>query len=139
MHKSKIEKTMEVISAIENWNPELYDHERKYQSDLKNYLMENLDEDYTISTNRDSSKGDIVVNDNIGIELKRNFSSRHKSQLEDQLDSYGNEYTYIISCSCGVDDRKGWEEMKDKYGGTKGEEFPKTGSRTWFIGKHIGE
>jgi len=112
-----------VWELVQEWNPsEEYDHERKYQSELQEYLEKRLNEendpldstDYAVSTEHGTAKGDVVVNDEVGIELKRNFSNSQKRKLRGQLEDYGDNYDFVIACACGVEDRDGWYEVKNK-------------------------
>lgn len=114
-----------VREAVESWTPSgVMDHERKYQSELRDYLDTELNsggdllddgEDYVVSTERGTSRGDVVVNDVIGIEMKRNFSNSQKKKLRGQLEDYADSYPYVIALACGVDDSDGWRELKNKY------------------------
>lgn len=114
-----------VREAVEDWTPSaVMDHERKYQSELQEYLDDRLNSgsdligdgtDHVVSTERGTSKGDVVVDDVVGIEMKRNFSNSQKKKLRGQLEDYGDNYPYVIALACGVDDLDGWRELKNKY------------------------
>lgn len=79
----------EVVRAIEEWIPsESYDHERKFQSELQDYLDESLNSGgglvdsggggVEVSTERGKSPADLAVNDRIGIEMKRDLSNSQR-------------------------------------------------------------
>jgi hypothetical protein len=116
-----------VREAVEEWTPsEVMDHERKYQSELQEYLDERLNsgddlmggnKEYAVHTERGTSKGDVVVNDVVGIEMKRNFSNSQQKKLRGQLEDYSKNYPYVIGLACGVDDYDGWRELKNEYEG----------------------
>lgn len=120
----------EVYDLVDRWTPsQVYDHERKYQSELQEYLDEQLNESggmgmglgggggsHAVSTERGTSYGDVVVDDTVGIELKRNFSNSQKRKLRGQLEDYGDNYDFVIACTCGVEDTDGWREVENKFG-----------------------
>jgi hypothetical protein len=113
-----------VWGLVQDWNPKReYNHERKFQSDLKKYLDEALNNssslmgsntDYRVSTERGTSKGDVVVNDVVGIELKRDFTNSQKRKLRGQLEDYADNYNFVVACACGIQDTDGWYEVKQK-------------------------
>lgn len=120
----------DVWDLVQRWNPsQVYDHENKYQSELQDYLDEALNEGgggmgfglggggggYAVSTERGTSYGDVVVNDTVGIELKRNFSNSQKRKLRGQLEDYADNYDFVIACTCGVEDTDGWREVQQKF------------------------
>jgi hypothetical protein len=109
----------------------VYDHERKYQSELQDYLDQALNESsggmgmglgmggggsHAVSTERGTSYGDVVVDDTVGVELKRNFSNSQKRKLRGQLEDYAENYDWVIACTCGVEDTDGWREVEGKFG-----------------------
>lgn len=109
----------------------MYDHERKYQSELQDYLNQALNESgggmgmglemggggsHAVSTERGTSYGDVVVDDTVGIELKRNFTNSQKRKLRGQLEDYAENYDWVIACACGVEDTDGWHEVEGKFG-----------------------
>jgi len=58
----------------------------------------------------------VVVDDEVGIELKRNFTnSQKKKKLRGQLEDYADNYSFVIACACGIDDMDGWRELEDKF------------------------
>lgn len=119
----------QVWDLVQRWNPsQVYDHENKYQSELQGYLDEALNESgsgmgldpmgggtHAVSTERGTSYGDVVVDDTVGIELKRNFTNSQKRKLRGQLEDYGDNYDWVIACACGVEDTDGWREVEGKF------------------------
>jgi len=118
-----------VLDLVEQWIPSNeYGHEKEYQSELQDYLDESLNEQsggiglgmgtggggHVVSTERGTSYGDVVVDDQIGIELKRNFSNSQKKKLRGQLEDYADSYDYVIACACGIEDMDGWRELENK-------------------------
>jgi hypothetical protein len=122
------ETARQVRDLVEKWTPsEAYDHERKFQSELTEYLDEQLNSggmgigmnqgEYVVSTEHGTSKGDVVVNDHVGIELKRDFTNSQKKKLQGQIEDYRDEYDHVIACACGIEDMDGWRRLKNKYEG----------------------
>lgn len=116
----------QVWDLVQQWTPsQVYGHENDYQSELRDFLDENLNsggrgpfaasEDYPVSKERGTSYGDVVVDDTVGIELKRNFSNSQKRKLRGQLEDYGDNYEFVIACACGIEDTDGWHEVKSKF------------------------
>jgi len=125
----------QVWDLVQQWIPsEVYDHERKYQSELQDYLDEQLNsggemglggglgggQSYTVSTERGTSYGDVVVEDVVGIELKRNFTNSQKRKLRGQLEDYADNYDFVIACACGIEDTDGWREVENKFSQGRG-------------------
>lgn len=120
----------DVLDLVEQWIPSSeYDHERKYQSELQDYLDESLNQQsggvglgmsagggggHVVSTERGTSYGDVVIDDTVGVELKRNFSNSQKKKLRGQLEDYADSYDYVIACACGIEDMDGWRELENK-------------------------
>lgn len=114
-----------VESLLNEWVPsEVYDHERKFQSELQEYLDTRLNdsrgvldggEEFVVSTEHGRSKGDVVVNDVVGIELKRDLSNSQTKKLAGQIQSYRDEYDFVFVVACGIDDMDGWRRMKNQY------------------------
>lgn len=122
----------QVAQLVEQWNPsQVYDHERKYQSELQEFLDSELNSQqggfgmnaggggHVVSTERGVSRGDVVVDDVVGIELKRNFSNSQKKKLRGQLEDYADNYDFVIACACGIEDMDGWRELENKVGGSR--------------------
>jgi len=129
----------QVWEIVQQWNPsEVYDHERKYQSELQDYLDEQLNgggqrgmglgfgggsggrRSHEVHTERGTAYGDVVVDDVVGIELKRNFSNRQKRKLRGQLEDYADSYEFVIACACGIEDADGWRELENKFAHGRG-------------------
>jgi len=120
-----------VLDLVERWVPsEVHGHEKEYQSELQDYLDEALNQQsggldlgigagsgggHVVSTERGTSYGDVVVDDKVGIELKRNFSNSQKKKLRGQLEDYADNYDYVIACACGIEDMDGWRELENKF------------------------
>lgn len=121
-----------VLTHVEQWVPsQVYDHENKYQSELQDYLDDALNNQggmtgmglglgagrsgHAVSTERGTSYGDVVVDDTVGIELKRNFSNSQKKKLRGQLDDYADNYDLVIACACGIEDMDGWRELENIF------------------------
>lgn len=133
----------QVWDLVQKWTPsEVYDHENKYQTELRDFLDQQLNESngggmglgmdgsggsgfgmgggsggYAVSKERGTAYGDVVVNDTVGIELKRNFSNSQKRKLRGQLEDYGDNYEFVIACTCGIEDTDGWREVEQKISG----------------------
>lgn len=121
----------QVLDLVESWTPSaVYSHENKFQSELQEYLDDSLNSQrgglgvdlgmgggggHTVSTERGTSYGDVVVDDEVGIELKRNFSNSQKKKLRGQLEDYADNYSFVIACACGIDDMDGWRELENKF------------------------
>lgn len=121
----------QVLDLVERWVPsQEYDHERKYQSELQDYLDESLNSGdggfgmdlglggsggHMVSTERGTSYGDVVVDDKVGIELKRNFTNSQQKKLRGQLEDYADNYDFVIACACGIKDMDGWRELENKF------------------------
>lgn len=119
----------DVLDLVEQWIPsEQYGHEKEFQSELQDYLDKSLNQQsggiglgmdsgggHVVSTERGTSYGDVVIDDKIGIELKRNFSNSQKKKLRGQLEDYADSYDYVIACACGIEDIDGWRELENKY------------------------
>lgn len=126
----------DVWDLVQRWTPsQVYDHERKYQAELQEYLDNGLNEDssgmgvglgmgggsnYAVSTEHGTSYGDVVVDGTVGIELKRNFSNSQKRKLRGQLEDYADNYDFVIACTCGVEDTDGWREVQQKFSQGRG-------------------
>lgn len=114
-----------IVELLEDWRPrQAYDTERKFQIELLEYLKWKLnnngefpgDEDpFIVSSDNDSLRGDIVVNDTVAIELKYDFSTSQEEEFQDQLEEYADNYPFIIVCSCDVGDRETWQEFENTF------------------------
>ena len=121
-----------VIELVEAWRPaKNYGHESKFQNDLSDFLDEELNKQndsgmgdlmggggsggYVVSRERGNSRGDVVIDDTVGIEMKRYFSNDQKKKLRGQLEDYADNYPYVIALACGIDDMDGWRELENKF------------------------
>lgn len=147
----------EVWKLVQQWTPsQVYDHERKYQSELQEYLDDRLNEgggigldmgggqSHAVSTERGTAYGDVVIDDTVGIELKRNFSNSQKRKLRGQLEDYADNYDLVIACTCGVENTDGWREVENKFtrgrgGGLDMTEFRFTIKQRQNFGSDSGE
>lgn len=128
----------DVLNLVETWVPkEAYGHEREFQSELQEYLDTQLNEqqggggvpglggmgqerELPVSTERGKSRGDVVVDDVVGIELKRDLTNSQRKKLDGQIKDYLREYSYVIVCACGIQDLDGWRRLKNEYEGSSG-------------------
>lgn len=126
----------EVQDLIEYWVPkEAYGHERKFQSELQEFLDYQLNEtggndslgmnlgggqDHVVATERGKSYADIAVDDTVGIELKRDLTNSQTKKLRGQIEDYLDNYPFVIVCACSINDMDGWRELKNKYEGAQG-------------------
>jgi hypothetical protein len=123
----------QVLDLVDQWVPsEVHGHERDYQSELQDYLDEKLNQQsggfglgldagggsHVVSTEHGTSYGDVVVDGEVGIELKRNFSNSQKKKLRGQLEDYADNYDWVIACTCGIEDMDGWRELENKFLGS---------------------
>lgn len=129
-----------VQQLVEQWPPEkAYRSERKYQTDLSEYLDDQLNNsgsdsgllgggggglggvddsgDYVVRTEYGHVNADVAVDDDVGIELKYNLSNSQVKKLRGQIESYRDEFPYVIACACGIKDMDGWRELKNSYQG----------------------
>lgn len=126
----------EVRDLVEYWVPrKAYAHERKFQSELQDFLDHHLNEtggsdllggniggghEHVIATERGKSYADIVVDDAVGVELKRDLTNSQRKKLRGQIEDYLENYRFVIVCACGIEDMDGWRELKNKYEGAQG-------------------
>jgi hypothetical protein len=124
------------IELVDEWIPQkAYGHERKFQSELQEYLDQQLNEnqnqggmpalggeprDLPVSTERGKSVADVVVDDRVGIELKRDLSNSQTKKLRGQINEYLQEYPFVIACACGIEDSDGWRRLKNDLEGQSG-------------------
>lgn len=125
----------EVLDLVEYWVPKkAYGHERKFQSELQDFLDHQLNEtgnnplaggmggghEHVVATERGKSYADIAVDDTVGVELKRDLLNSQTKKLRGQIEDYLDNYPFVIVCSCGIDDMDGWRELRNKYEGHQG-------------------
>lgn len=126
----------EVAQYIEDWIPERsYRSETKFQNDLQEYLDDRLNAsngpglglgagggNQSIPVKREYGKvnADVAVGDDIGIELKRDFTNSQKHRLSGQITDYQKEFPETFVVACGISDMDGWRELQNEYGDTSG-------------------
>jgi len=124
----------QVIKLVKDWRPKKdYGHESKFQKELQEFLDEELSKsdsgmmagmgnqkEDVVKRERGKSRGDVVVNDKIGIELKRDLTNSQVKKLRGQIEDYLDNYNQVIVCACGIKDKDGWKELKNKYEGKQG-------------------
>lgn len=125
-----------VATAIEEWTPsEAHGHESKFQNELQEYLDKRLNADsgmmmggskeIVVEREHGNINGDVVVDGDIGIELKRNLTNSQTNTLRGQIENYQKEYTHVIVLACGIEDMDGWRKLKNDYENQTGMEFDK--------------
>jgi hypothetical protein len=142
-----------VADLVEAWRPSQdYGNESKFQNELSEYLDEHLNEqtgggiggllggggggsNYVVSRERGNSRGDVVVDDTVGIEMKRHFSNTQKKKLRGQLEDYADNYPYVIALACGIDDMDGWRELENKFTQNRGPAVGMNQTQFVFIDK----
>lgn len=124
----------EVVRAVDAWIPsKAYGHESKFQNELQEFLDEELNsgnqggfglgmdtEERVVERESGRARADLVVNQTVGIEMKRNLSNSQTKKLRGQIEDYLEEYPYVIVCACGIQDMDGWRRLKNKYQGMSG-------------------
>ncbi|MFD1569404.1 hypothetical protein [Halorubrum laminariae] len=136
-----------VASAIEEWTPsEAYDHESKFQNELQEYLDRRLNsggnmmlgpsQDVVVEREHGNVNGDVVVNGDIGIEMKRNLTNSQTKKLRGQIEEYQKEYTHVIPVACGIDDMDGWRKLKNDYENQTGIGMDPSSAPVRFIHKN---
>ena len=127
-----------VVSYIEEWTPsEDYGHESKFQNELQEYLDHQLNAnnntmmvaspesravfgmeaggDIVVEREHGNVNGDVVVNDDIGVEMKRDLTNSQTKKFRGQIEEYQKEYTHVIALACGIEDMDGWRKLKNDY------------------------
>jgi len=136
----------DVVSAIEEWTPsEAYDHESKFQNELQEYLDHRLNannnmmldagKEIIVEREHGNVNGDVVVNGNIGIEMKRDLTNSQTKKLRGQIEEYKKEYTHVIALACGIDDMDGWRKLKNDYENQMGMDMNPDNAPVKFIHK----
>ena len=136
----------DVVSAIEEWTPsEAYDHESKFQNELQEYLdhrlnannnmMHDAGKEIIVEREHGNVNGDVVVNGNIGIEMKRDLTNSQTKKLRGQIEEYKKEYTHVIALACGIDDMDGWRKLKNDYENQMGMDMNPDNAPVKFIHK----
>lgn len=144
-----------VVDLVEAWRPsQNYGHESKFQNELADFLDEQLNEqsgggvmdmmsgggggNHVVNRERGTSRGDVVVDDTVGIEMKRHFSNSQKKKLRGQLEEYGDNYPYVIALACGIDDMDGWRELENIFTQRQGPAIGMDQTQFTFIVKRRG-
>lgn len=126
----------EVCNLVDYWVPKkAYGHERKFQSELQDFLDHHLNEqegsdllgmdkgsvhEHVVATERGKSYADIAVDDTVGVEMKRDITNSQTKKLRGQIEDYLDNYPFVIVCACGIEDMDGWRDLKNKYEGAQG-------------------
>ena len=145
----------EVVRYVEDWIPKRsYRSEKKFQNDLQDHLDTSLNESSGMSMGMGENAGgqfpikkehgrvnaDVAVGDEVGIELKRDFTNSKKHRLSGQITDYQKEFPCVVVVACGISDKDGWRELQNEYGGMGG--FGMDQTRVTFIHKrkeHFGK
>ena len=121
----------DVIQTISDWTPKAeYSSERKYRDDLLECLRQNLNAEFQeyssaiwglehsgchcIQKEAGRSLADIGIDNEIGIELKRNFKSKTQmNRLVGQvIDHLFGGYFCVIIVLCGRTDQEAFDTLK---------------------------
>lgn len=120
----------DILETISNWNPKSqYSTERKYRDDLITFMRKNLNSEplpprsaiwgiehsghHFIKKEAGRSLADIGIDDEIGIELKRNLKQKSQiNRLVGQVVDYLNGYSSVIIVLCGITDHSAVEVLK---------------------------
>lgn len=135
-----------VASAIEEWIPsKAHNHESKFQNELQEYLDRQLnagnnmipstDGEIVVEREHGNANGDVVVNGQIGIEMKRNLTNSQTKKFRGQIEEYKKEYTHVIALACGIDDMDGWRKLKNDYENQMGIDMNPDNAPVKFIHK----
>lgn len=147
----------EVVQYIEEWIPERkYRTEKKFQNDLQDYLDQRLNEsegtgmgvglgggggeNVPVRKEYGQSNADVAVDDEIGIELKRDLTNSNVDRLVGQIRKYRKEFPVVIVVACGIEDIGRWRELQNDY--DSGMEIGMNQSEVHFIHKkkeHFGK
>ncbi|PVX26317.1 MAG: hypothetical protein CW691_01740 [Candidatus Bathyarchaeum sp.] len=108
-----------VLQTVADWNPkEKYSTEREYRDDLLDFLQKNLNSEsntfssaiwglehsgyHCIKKEAGRSLADIGIDDEVGIELKRNLKRKGQiNRLVGQVVDYLSGYSCVIIVLCG--------------------------------------
>lgn len=122
----------EVLQYIEEWIPERsYRSEKKFQNDLQDYLDQRLNESggmgiglgggggsVPVRKEYGQANADVAVDDEVGIELKRNLTNSNIDRLAGQIRKYKKEFPVVIVVACGIKDMGRWRELQADYEGS---------------------
>lgn len=115
-----------VHELVESWVPsKAYRKETRFRDDLMEFLEEQLNHSgggmfgqsrtYSLRKERGRSRADITVDDEVGIELKREITNNKLRRLRDQIRDLEREYAYVIICACGVKETGKWNELRQEF------------------------
>lgn len=139
----------QVLDLVEAWVPEkAYRKETRFRDDLMDFLDDRLNSGgggmfgrgrvYSLRKERGASRADIAIDDQVGIELKREVKNSKLRRLRDQIRDYEREYGYVIICACGLQETGKWNELRQEFEGqATGLEMGGSQSATiQFVEKH---
>jgi len=134
----------QVLRCVESWVPEkAYRKESRFQDDLKEYLEHQLNSSggplgpnrtHSVRKERGKARADLAIDDQVGIELKREVKNSGLRRLRDQIHDYRDEYPFVIVCACGLQETGKWNELKQEYEGQQGLGFD-AGATIRFVEK----
>lgn len=127
----------EVVRYVDEWIPKRnYRTETKFQNDLQDYLDHRLNESggtglgmgmgtgggnqIPVKREYGSIRADVAVGDDVGIEIKRDFTNSNKHRLSGQIMEYQKEFPCVIVVACGLTHPDGWRELQNDYAGMGG-------------------
>lgn len=93
------------------------------------------DQDVVVEREHGNVNGDVVVNGDIGVEMKRNLDNSQTNTLRGQIENYQQEYTHVIAVACGIDDMDGWRKLKNDYESQMGVDMNPNNAPVKFIHK----
>ena len=139
----------EVEQYVHDWRPERwYQTESKFQNDLQDYLDARLNDSGGIGMGLGGNQqvpvkrefgqvnADVAVGEEVGIELKRDFTNGKKHRLSGQITDYKKEFPCVLVVACGISDIDGWRELQNEYAVAQGFGVEQTDVR--FIHKQRG-
>jgi|BEDMetMinimDraft_2_1075160.scaffolds.fasta_scaffold03312_3 hypothetical protein len=87
-----------VVRLINDWQPNWRRRtENAHRDDLKDYLMNTLEEKYTVRCDDGRGLADIAVDNKIAIELKLNLNTKAEiNRLDGQIGDFLEEYKSLI-------------------------------------------
>lgn len=105
-----------VVSTIGGgWKPRGCESHKDFKDNLQSYLEHkgfNVDIEYGVG----HSNIDVLVNEKVGIELKRNLNNSNQKTLRGQIDDFaGSKIPTFIALICGVEDESAWRDLKKRY------------------------
>ena len=97
----------DVIREIQNWVPSQdYDHESKFQNELKDVLDERLNDagadslernrEIPVYRERGRLMADLAVHELVGVEMKRDLTNSQAKKLRGQIEAYLDNYKFVI-------------------------------------------